>query len=165
MNASRRKLGLPRPALRRLPIYYRRLRQAIEQETTYLSSSALAQSAGVSEAQVRKDLSHLDLYGRSGVGDDVVEMATFLEEFLGLVNDLALIAGAVLKFAWLYGVTAWLVANPLQLVAGGAAQAVKLPPTLVTMMQWPQLATALAGGLIALGVTFGLGRLAGQGDR
>ena len=78
---------------------------------------------------------------------------------------LALIAGAVLKFAWLFGVTAWLTANPPKLVVGGAAQAVKLPLTLVTMMQWLQLATALAGGLIALGVTFGLGRLAGQGDR
>ena len=87
MNSSQRKPGLPRPALRRLPIYYRRLRQAIEQGTSYLSSSALAESASVSEAQVRKDLSHLDLDGRPGVGYDVVEMAAFLEEFLGLVND------------------------------------------------------------------------------
>lgn len=64
---------------------------------------------------------------------------------------LALIAGATLKFAWLYGVTVWLTANPLKVAMGGAAQAVQLPATLVSMMQWPQLATALAGGLIVLG--------------
>lgn len=64
---------------------------------------------------------------------------------------LALVGGALLKFAWLYGVTIWLVARPLQVTVGGTAQAVSLPPALVGMMQWPQLATALAGGLIALG--------------
>lgn len=64
---------------------------------------------------------------------------------------LALAAGALLKFAWLYGVTAWLAARPLQVTVGGAAQAVSLPASLVSMMQWPQLATALAGGLIVIG--------------
>lgn len=72
---------------------------------------------------------------------------------------LALAAGAVLKFVWLYGVTAWLTANPLQVAFGGAASAVRLPATLVTMMQWPQLATALTGGLIALGIVEGAKRL------
>lgn len=87
MNTKQPTPGLPRPALRRLPVYYRRLRQAVEEGAIYLSSADLAQSAGVSEAQVRKDLSYLELSGRSGVGYDVVKMATFLEEFLGLVND------------------------------------------------------------------------------
>ncbi len=64
---------------------------------------------------------------------------------------LALLVGATLKFAWLYGVTAWLTANPLKVVVGGAAQPVPLPASLVAMMQWPQLATALAGGLIVVG--------------
>jgi redox-sensing transcriptional repressor len=59
----------------------------MEQGIQTVSSSALAETAGVSEAQVRKDLSYLDLYGRPGVGYDAIEMATFLEEFLGLVND------------------------------------------------------------------------------
>lgn len=87
MNANQKTKGLPWPALHRLPVYYRRLRQVLDQGVEYLSSSDLAQSAGVSEAQVRKDLSYLALHGRSGVGYDVVEMAAFLEEFLGLVND------------------------------------------------------------------------------
>ena len=71
-------------------------------------------------------------------------------------KGLALAAAAVLKFAWLYGVTSWLVARPLQVAIGGVAQAVTLPPTLVGMMQWPQLATALAGGLLALSALYGI---------
>ncbi|MBN1936014.1 MAG: redox-sensing transcriptional repressor Rex [Anaerolineae bacterium] len=81
------KVGLPRPTLHRLPIYYRRLRQAVDEGTAYLSSADLAQSADVSEAQVRKDFSHLELEGRSGVGYDAKQMAAYLEEFLGLTND------------------------------------------------------------------------------
>jgi hypothetical protein len=64
---------------------------------------------------------------------------------------LALVVGAGFKFAWLYGATAWLTAHPLKVVVGGGPQAVQLPATLVAMMQWPQLATALAGGAIVLG--------------
>jgi len=80
-------VGLPKPALNRLPIYYRRLRQAAEAGIAYLSSTDLAQSADVSEAQVRKDLSYLDIEGRPGVGYEVRQIAAYLEEFLGLIND------------------------------------------------------------------------------
>lgn len=94
MSEKKPTPGLPRPALRRLPVYYRRLRQAVEEGVAFLSSADLALSADVSEAQVRKDLSYLDLSGRSGVGYNVIEMAAYLEEFLGLVNDKeAVIAG------------------------------------------------------------------------
>jgi hypothetical protein len=72
---------------------------------------------------------------------------------------LALIAGAALKFFCLYGVTTWLTHDPLQVNIGQATQAVHLPPTLVTMMQWPQLVTALAGGVIAFGITWSLKHL------
>ena len=81
------KPGIPPLALRRLPIYYRRLRRALDEGVAFVSSADLGACAGVSEAQVRKDLSHLSLYGRPGVGYDVPKMAAFLEELLGLVND------------------------------------------------------------------------------
>lgn len=87
MSANKTQPGLPNPTLRRLPLYYRRLVQALDEGTACLSSADLARSADVSEVQVRKDLSYLDMYGRAGVGYDVKEMAAFLEEFLGLVND------------------------------------------------------------------------------
>jgi len=82
-----RKTGIARPSLHRLPIYYRRLRQAIEEGVEYISSEELGQSADVPGSQVRKDLSYLAEYGRPGVGYEARSLAALLEEFLGLVND------------------------------------------------------------------------------
>jgi hypothetical protein len=91
-------------------------------------------------------------------------LSTVYGALKGRNRGLALVAGAALKFVWLFGVTAWLTAAPLQVAFGGTTSAVKLPPTLVTMMQWPQLATALAGGLIALGAMEGVQRLVRSND-
>jgi hypothetical protein len=65
---------------------------------------------------------------------------------------LALFAGAAAKFLLLTGVVTWLLVRPLNLLVGGAAQQVIMPRPLAEMMQWPQLLTALTGGLIAFGV-------------
>jgi redox-sensing transcriptional repressor len=79
--------GIPQPTLRRLPLYYRRLREAVQAGAAYISSEELGQSAGVLAVQVRKDLSYLSEYGRPGVGYSAQALAADLEEFLGLVND------------------------------------------------------------------------------
>lgn len=80
-------VAIPAPSLRRLPIYYRRLRQALNLGVVTVSSRELGESAGVPDAQVRKDLSYLKLDGRPGVGYNARSLAADLEEFLGLVND------------------------------------------------------------------------------
>jgi redox-sensing transcriptional repressor len=77
---------IPAPTLNRLPVYYRRLRDAIQEGTAYVSSSELGRSAGVPSTQVRKDLSYLSQRGRPGVGYEARALASHLEEFLGLVN-------------------------------------------------------------------------------
>ncbi len=82
-----RPVGIPAPSLRRLPIYYRRLVQALDQEQTSVSSKELGEAAGVPDAQVRKDLGYLSYEGRPGVGYDARLLAACLEEFLGLAND------------------------------------------------------------------------------
>ena len=79
--------GIPYPALRRLPVYYRRLREAVTAGVAFVSSDELGSSAGVPAVQVRKDLSYLSICGKSGVGYDAKALAADLEEFLGLVND------------------------------------------------------------------------------
>jgi redox-sensing transcriptional repressor len=84
---EKRQPGIPRPSLRRLPFYYRRLLLATQAEQAFISSAELGESAGVSADQVRKDLSYLSLYGRAGVGYDTRQMAKYLEEFLGLANN------------------------------------------------------------------------------
>ncbi len=65
---------------------------------------------------------------------------------------LALLGRAVAKFAVLYASTALLRARPLLLAGPGGAQPVAIPEALWNMMRWPQLATALAGGLLAFGI-------------
>ncbi len=74
---------------------------------------------------------------------------------------LALGVAAASKFALLALAVTWLVARPLSVVIAGEAQTLALPPAIVEMMRWPQLATALAGGIIA----FGANALARRGSR
>lgn len=61
---------------------------------------------------------------------------------------LALGVAAVAKFALLYAAVTMLAVRPLEL----AAKTVAMPAALVNMMAWPQLMTAVAGGLLAFAV-------------
>ena len=79
--------AIPLPSLRRLPVYYRRLRQALDERLAVISSQELGDAADVPAAQVRKDLSHVGLVGRAGVGYEVAALAECLERLLGLVHD------------------------------------------------------------------------------
>jgi hypothetical protein len=65
---------------------------------------------------------------------------------------LALAVAAVAKTLFLYGTMLVFVARPLHLEMGGKEQSVMMPHAFLTMMSWPQLATAIAGGLLAFGV-------------
>lgn len=64
----------------------------------------------------------------------------------------ALFAASVAKFALLHGAVSLLSARPLSLLIGSGAQAATIPDAFAAMMTWPQLATALMGGLIAFGI-------------
>ncbi len=88
--------------------------------------------------------------------------ATLIVLFMALQGrqrGLAVIAAAVAKFALLSAAVAALTAWPLTLGTGANAHTVVLPAAMAAMMGWPQLATALAGGLLALGGTWGWARL------
>ena len=63
--------GIPEATIARLPLYLRALDQLRSQGVATISSGALAEAAGVSSAQLRKDLSYLGSYGTRGVGYDV----------------------------------------------------------------------------------------------
>ncbi|MHB1357713.1 MAG: winged-helix domain-containing protein, partial [Anaerolineae bacterium] len=93
--AISRQPGIPLPSLKRLPIYYRLLSDALMAGCSNISSEELGVGAGVPGAQVRKDLSYLPECGRPGVGYSTRALATYLEEYLGLVNDKeAILVGA-----------------------------------------------------------------------
>lgn len=69
---------------------------------------------------------------------------------------LALGVAAVGKFAVLYGAVTFLVVRPLTVAFGGPARTVVMPAAIVNMMSWPQLVTAVAGGLLAFAILGGL---------
>lgn len=77
-------------------------------------------------------------------------------------RGVALVCGAVAKFAVLYASVALLQARPLFLAGPGGVQTVAIPEAMWNMMRWPQLATALVGGLLAFGTMGAYRWLAGR---
>lgn len=70
--------------VRRLAIYLRFLEEFQLQGRDTISSTALADRAGTTSAQVRKDLSFFGSFGKRGLGYDVHGLAGRLHEILGL---------------------------------------------------------------------------------
>jgi redox-sensing transcriptional repressor len=79
--------GIPNATVARLPVYLRALNQLAEQRIETISSGALAEAAGVSSAQLRKDLSSLGSYGTRGVGYDVEYLRIQLGREVGSTHD------------------------------------------------------------------------------
>ncbi|MDX1577608.1 MAG: redox-sensing transcriptional repressor Rex [Gemmatimonadota bacterium] len=71
-------------AVRRLSLYLRMLRDLRRAGVELVSSRELAERAGATSAQVRKDLSLFGSFGKRGRGYDVSALADTLEEILGL---------------------------------------------------------------------------------
>ena len=76
---------LPAATVARLPVYLRALDHL--GATTTVSSGVLAEAAGVSPAQLRKDLSHLGSYGTPGVGYDVDHLRVRLGREVGSASE------------------------------------------------------------------------------
>ena len=83
-RSARRRSDVPEATVARLPVYLRALHLLADRGLTTVSSEALAASAGVGSAKLRKDLSHLGSYGTRGVGYDVAELVTHISAALGL---------------------------------------------------------------------------------
>jgi redox-sensing transcriptional repressor len=80
-------IGIPIPTLKRLPVYYERLKTGIENNEEYVSSTLLGWAASATPEQVRRDLSYLSGSGKSRKGYPAREMAAVIEDYLGLMND------------------------------------------------------------------------------
>lgn len=81
---------IPEASVARLPVYLRALVDIAERGTHTVSSEALASSAGVNSAKIRKDLSYLGSYGTRGVGYDVEYLIHQISRELGLTQDWAI---------------------------------------------------------------------------
>nr|WP_074712198.1 redox-sensing transcriptional repressor Rex [Arthrobacter alpinus] len=78
---------LPSATVSRLTLYLRTLNALLAEGAESVSSEALAESAGVGSANVRKDLSYLGSYGTRGVGYDVANLSRKIAQALGLTHE------------------------------------------------------------------------------
>ncbi|MFM8944565.1 MAG: redox-sensing transcriptional repressor Rex [Actinomycetota bacterium] len=78
---------IPEATVGRLPLYLRVLSDLAAEGAATVSSTALARSAGVNPAKVRKDLSYLGSYGTRGIGYDVAYLLHQVQRELGLTQD------------------------------------------------------------------------------
>ena len=76
--------AVPAASVARLPLYLRCLEELSADGVDTVSSSALAELAGVNAAKLRKDLSHLGSYGTRGVGYQVGHLQRSIRHELGL---------------------------------------------------------------------------------
>lgn len=74
------------PSIRRLPNYLHILKRFHEDGRDYVSTTHLAQETGQEPIVVRKDLEITKVTGQPGVGYNVPELISKIEEFLGWNN-------------------------------------------------------------------------------
>ncbi len=74
---------IPEASLRRLPVYYRLLRELLSGGETQVSCADLARSLDLDPTQVRKDIEMTGIVGKPRVGYPLAELASWLENFLG----------------------------------------------------------------------------------
>ena len=79
--------AIPKPSLQRLPIYYRTLKNALNEGEEYISSAEIGRRTKVSPQNVRKDLAFLPEQGQAGIGYTILALATCLENTLGLLKS------------------------------------------------------------------------------
>jgi redox-sensing transcriptional repressor len=75
---------VPESTVGRLSLYLRLLREQSDRGVGTLSSEELAERAGTTAAQVRKDLSFFGTFGKRGLGYAVPELVEALRSILGL---------------------------------------------------------------------------------
>lgn len=77
---------IPEPTLRRLPWYLSNAKLMKEKGETYVSSTQISKQINIDASQIAKDLSYVDIAGRTRVGYEVDLLIQVLEDFLGFTN-------------------------------------------------------------------------------
>lgn len=76
-------LILPEPTLRRLPWYLAYVEILKARDEKYVSSTRVARALNVDASQIAKDLSFLNLRGKTRIGYEVDTLCSVLRDFLG----------------------------------------------------------------------------------
>ena len=77
---------VPEPTLRRLPWYLSVCRLLKAQGETFVSSTRLSKETNIVASQIAKDLSFVDIVGRTRVGYEIDNLLEVLEAFLGFTS-------------------------------------------------------------------------------
>ncbi len=83
-RAAQPMIHISDSTVRRLSHYYRVLGELEAEGRRVVSSHRLAESEGITSAQVRKDLSYFGSFGRRGLGYNVAHLRTEIRSILGL---------------------------------------------------------------------------------
>lgn len=74
---------LPEPTLRRLPWYLAYVSMLHSQNVEYVSSTQISKELNVDSSQIAKDLSFLNIKGKTRIGYEVAKLERELQDFLG----------------------------------------------------------------------------------
>lgn len=77
---------VPEPTLRRLPWYLSVCRLLKQRGEQYVSSTRLSKETNIVASQIAKDLSCVNIVGRTRVGYDIDNLLEVLEDFLGFTR-------------------------------------------------------------------------------
>lgn len=77
---------VPEPTLRRLPWYLSVCRLLKARGEVYVSSTRLSKETNIVASQIAKDLSFVDVVGRTRVGYEIDNLLEVLENFLGFTS-------------------------------------------------------------------------------
>ncbi len=77
---------VPEPTLRRLPWYLSNIKLMKERGEQYVSSTQISKEINIDSSQIAKDLSYVNVSGRTRVGYDIDALIKVLEDFLGFTN-------------------------------------------------------------------------------
>ena len=88
MSTSIRKEAdkVPEPTLRRLPWYLSNIKLMKEKGEQYVSSTQISKEINIDASQIAKDLSYVNISGRTRVGYNMDALIEVLESFLGFTN-------------------------------------------------------------------------------
>lgn len=77
---------VPEPTLRRLPWYLSNIKLMKEKGEQYVSSTQISKEINIDASQIAKDLSYVNISGRTRVGYNIDALIEVLESFLGFPN-------------------------------------------------------------------------------
>ncbi len=82
-NRNTPKIVLPEPTLRRLPWYLAYVSLLHANGVEYVSSTQISKELSVDASQIAKDLSFLNIKGKTRIGYEVTSLERELQDFLG----------------------------------------------------------------------------------